>query len=83
MLHIESGHSVTKDVQQVPGKFVRFVDEKNRTAFEVTVGVDGKSIEVRAVDAFIVDDTLYDKRLCVYPEAANAVNISVRLFPNT
>lgn len=76
-LHIESGHPITKDVQVLPINGVRFVTDDNRTMFEVHIGRDGKSIEVRGVDATRVDDLLYGSSLAACPNAANSLTIRV------
>jgi hypothetical protein len=77
MLHIETGHPVTRDAQRLEAKGVRFVTEDGRTMFEVHTGKDGTSIEVRGVDATFVEDVLYDSRLAACPNASNSLTIRV------
>ena len=72
-LKIESGHPVRADVQPVAGTRVRFVTDDGRTMFEVCVGRDGRSIELRAVDTTTHGDELYDIWLLVQPVSANTV----------
>ena len=74
-LHIETGHYSTKDVQTLPANSVRFVTDNGKTMFEVHIGQDGQSIEVRAVVFVKVDDTLYGSRLAVCPNASNSITV--------
>ena len=74
-LHIESGHPVTADVEQVAGNSVRFVTEDGRTMFEVRAGDDGRSIEVRAVEVTKHGGVIYDGMLLIEPRSANGVNL--------
>jgi hypothetical protein len=76
-LHIETGHPITNDIQVLPVKGVRFVTDDNRTMFEVHIGQDGRSIEVRGVDVTKVGDMLYGSSLAACPEAANSLMICV------
>lgn len=75
MLKMRVGHRLLKDVQDVPGKSISFYAEDGRTMFEVTVGSDGRSIEVRGVDNCIVDGVLHSNFFHVVPRAANSVTI--------
>jgi putative heme iron utilization protein len=77
MLHIETGHLITKDVERLDAKGVRFVAEDGRTMFEVHVGKDGASIEVRSVDVTRVGNVLYDSKLAACPNASNSLTIRV------
>jgi hypothetical protein len=77
MLHIETGHPLTRDVQRLEVKGVRFVTEDGRTMFEVHTGKDGTSIEVRSVDVTNVENVLYDSRLAACPNASNSLTICV------
>jgi hypothetical protein len=76
-LHVETGHPVTMDVQTLPVNGVRFVTDDGRTMFEVHVGKDSRSIEVRGVDVTKVGDVLYDKNLAACPNASNSLTIRV------
>jgi hypothetical protein len=78
-LHIETGHPVTKDIQVLPVKGVRFVTDDDRTLFEVSIGKDGRSIQIRGVDVTKVGDMLYSSSLAACPEAANS--LSIRTLP--
>ena len=77
MLHIETGHPITKDVQHLDAKGVKFVTEDGRTMFEVHAGKDGTSIEVRGVDVTRVENVLYDSKLAACPNASNSLTIRV------
>lgn len=72
-MKIETGHSVSKDVQLVDSDRVRFVAQDGRTMFEVVAGKDGRSIEIRGVDVCQVDGVLYSDAIELRPRAANTV----------
>jgi hypothetical protein len=77
-MHIETGHSITKDTQVLVGiKDVRFV-VGDHTMFEVSVGKDGKSIEIRSIEYVAIDGICYDRlKVSVQPVAANCVKMSL------
>ena len=79
-LKIQSGHPVTDDVQDVEGQFVRFMTEDGRAMFEVHAGKDGRSIEVRAIQATKVDGVIYDTILNICPKSSNAVDIFTQRY---
>ena len=74
-LHIETGHPLFNDVQILPSKYVRFVTPDGRAMFEVHIGQDGRSIEVRGVDFAKVGDMLYGINLAACPNASNSLTI--------
>ena len=74
-LHIETGHSVTGDIEVLPATGVRFVTDDGRTMFDVCVGRDGRSIEVRGVDVAVVGNVLYGAELAACPNASNSLTI--------
>ncbi len=74
-MKIETGHPLTNDVVELNAKYVRFVSDDGRAAFEVSIGDDGRSIEVRGVDTYKVDGKLYCERFVVRPRASNSVDI--------
>jgi hypothetical protein len=43
--------------------------------FEVFIGKDGRSIEVRGVDFVRVNNVLYGSSLAAYPNASNSLTI--------
>lgn len=79
-LHIESGHPYMADVKNVSGKFVRIVTEDDRTMFEVTIGKDGRSIEIRGVSMTKVDGAIYTEQLSIQPNSSNSVTIRPVLY---
>lgn len=79
-MKIETGHSVTKDVQLVDSDRVRFVAEDGRTMFEVVAGKDGRSIEVRGVEACRVGGVMYSNAFDVRPQVTNQVTIRAREY---
>lgn len=54
---------------------VYFRTEDGRAMFEVRAGKDGRSIEVRGVEACKVDGKLYREQLSIEPVASNAITI--------
>ena len=62
-LSIETGHPLTKDVQRIDGKSVRFVDK------------DGRTIEVRGVESSKHAGVIYDNTLSILPKSGNVVHI--------
>jgi hypothetical protein len=82
-LHIETGHPVTRDTNKVEGNRVRIVSEDGRTMFEIVLGRDGRSVEVRAVEPTKHDGKIYDTCLRVCPDASNAVTIRTALYEGT
>lgn len=79
-MKIETGHSVSKDVQAVNSDRVRFVAEDGRTMFEVVACKDGRSIEVRGVEACRVSGVLYSDAIEVRPQASNMVTVRAREY---
>lgn len=76
-MRIETGHPITGDVAEVAGRCVRFVGEDGQTMFEVSVGKDGKSLEVRSVENAKVAGVLHGTILHVIPNASNSVTVAV------
>lgn len=77
-MHIETGHPIQNNAQVLEGvRDVRFT-VGDRTMFEVSIGRDGKSIEIRSVDYVKIDSVAYDRlEMSVKPVAANCVNVSL------
>lgn len=73
-MHIETGHPVTADRAVVDASRVRFLID-DRCMFEVSIGDDGRSIEVRAVEMVKVDGRVYAAKLAVEPNVSNSVTI--------
>jgi hypothetical protein len=64
-LHIETGHRITDNVDILAAKGVRFVTDDGRTRFEVRIGQDGRSIEIKSVRLSLV----------ACPNASNSLTI--------
>lgn len=79
-LHIESGHVYNADVCEIKGSTVRFVTEDDRTMFEIRLGKDGRSIEIRGVEATKVDGRIYVEQLSIQPNSSNSVTIRPVLY---
>ena len=79
-LHIETGHPITNDVDILAAKGVRFVTDDGRTMFDVHIGQDGRSIEIRGVDVTKVEDLIYDSSLVACPNASNSLTIRTLLY---
>lgn len=79
-MRIELGHPVEANVVALKDKTVRFVTDDGRTMFEVSCGKDGKSIEVRGVEAYKVKEKLYASTIDVRPNVANSVTIMSRAY---
>jgi len=74
---IETGHELLKNVAPVNSDTVRFVADDGRTIFEVSIGKDGRSLDVRAVDNCVIGGELYAARLVVAPHASNSASVRV------
>lgn len=79
-MKIATGHRVTKDQLIHEFDTVRFLAEDGRCMFQVSIGDDGKSIEVMGVDSYKADDQLFDSTLAVEPRAANLIHIRTKLY---
>jgi len=79
-LHIETGHPITDDVDILAAKSVRFVTDNGRTMFEVHIGQDGRSIDIRGVDVTKVEDLIYSSSLVACPNASNSLTIRTLLY---
>ena len=79
-LHIETGHPLTNDVDILAAKTVRFVTDNGKTMFEVHIGQDGRSIEIRGVEVTKVEDLIYSSSLVACPNASNSLTIRTLLY---
>ena len=70
------------EAQDLEDNTVSVVAEDGRTMFEIILGKDGHSIEVRSFAACKVGGILYDSRLLVQPESVSAVVIQARPYDN-
>ena len=79
-MHIETGHALRGNIEKIESNSVRFVAEDGLTMFEVSVGDDGRSIEVRGVDSCKVDGVMYAGSIDVRPKVANCVDVCARRY---
>lgn len=63
---------------EIEGHLVRILAEDGRDMFEVRLGEDGHSIEVRGVTCCKVGGVLYREHLVIEPRSANVVIISAK-----
>lgn len=75
-MKIVTSDSLEATRQVIEGTSVRFVAEDGRDAFEVSIGRDGRSIEVRGISSYRVDGVLYREKLEICAEASNSITIS-------
>lgn len=69
-----------KDGQALDARFIRFVTDDGREAFEVRPGKDGRSVEIRGIDTFFVNHVAYGAALTVAPEVSNFVIVQAREY---
>lgn len=74
-MKIATGHPVTADEAVHDFKEVRFLTDDGRAIFEVRIGEDGRSIEVRGVDSYKFDGVIYSEHIEIRPRYANGVEI--------
>ncbi len=79
-MKIISGSEFLKTATPVKGDEVRFIAEDGQEMFQVRIGDDGRSIEIRAVDCCKVGKILYSHRLTVSPNVANQNTVSVHPY---
>ena len=70
------------EAKDLEDDIVSVVAEDGRTMFEVTLGKDGHSIEIRSYAACKVGGVLYDSRMLIQPESVSAVVIQARPYDN-
>lgn len=59
---------------------VRLVAEDGHVAFEIMIGADGRSVEVRGVDSFTVNHVLYSNALEIRASGSNKVTIRAQAY---
>ena len=77
---METGHPVSADVAQVAGDRIRFVNQDGRCLFEIRIGRDQASIEVRAVDTHKVGDVIHDGVLFIHPISSDLITLSTPAY---
>lgn len=74
-MKIATRHPVSADQVIHDFKEVRFLAEDGQAMFEVRIGADGRSIEVRGVEVYKHGDAIYTEVLEIRPRYANTVEI--------
>ena len=64
----------------INGKRVLFQTDDGDTIFEVTVGNDGRSIKVLAVDHYRLKRVLYSNQLQIEPSVSNSIVIRTTAY---
>lgn len=79
-MKIATGHTITKN--QVDHDFtqVRFLCDDGSPVFEVSIGVDGRSIEVRGVGSYSHGGYVYVEPLEISPIYSNVIEIRTRKY---
>ena len=81
-MKLVTGGHYGMEAKDLEDNTVSVVAEDGRTMFEIILGKDGHSIEVRSFAACKVGGILYDSRLLVQPESVSAVVIQARPYDN-
>lgn len=80
-MKIEIGGFPGKEEEQVlTTDRVRFVAEDGRDMFEVKIGDDGISIEVRGINSTRVEGVLYREQFNIQPNSSNCVTIRAKKY---
>ncbi len=80
-LRIQTGMRLLGNVKSVEGNNIDYVDEDGQVAFSVTIGKDGRSLEIYSAGDYQIEGTHYGCQLQVEPRSAN--RITVRTTPNS
>lgn len=83
MMKIATGHPVSDDEIIHDFKEVRFLTDDGKPVFEVSIGEDGRSIEVRGVNTYTFDGSIYTEALEIRPRYTNSVEIRTVLYART
>lgn len=79
-MKIAIGGSFGEPNQDLDTERVRFVAPDGRDMFEVSVGKDGFSIEVRGIASTRVDGVLYREQFDIEPNCSNCVTIRAKKY---
>ena len=79
-MKISTGHPVSNDEVVHDFTCVRFLTDEGRPIFEVRVGEDGRSIDVRGIDCCRVDGVMYSEALEISPRYSNGVEIRTKKY---
>lgn len=63
------------NVTPINGRNIDFVGDDGRVAFSITVGADGKSLEIYTADCMI-DGEFHNSQIQVTPRCANRIMVS-------
>ncbi len=74
-MKIATGHTVTNDQVVHDFKEVRFLNDAGEPMFEVRIGQDGRSIEVRGINTHSMNGKIYTETLEIRPRYANLVEV--------
>lgn len=79
-MQIKSSQPFMFDAEPIDANGVHFTADDGRVMFSVDIGKDGRSIQIRGVDACMVGGVLYSSYLEVLPEVANTITVRTRLY---
>ena len=79
-MKIQSGRIYSKNVVLHDFDGVSFVTDDGREMFEVTIGKDQRSIDVRGIEVCKVDGKLYSQTLVIEPHVSNSITIRTKLY---
>lgn len=72
--------SFGEPAQELDTDRIKFIAEDGRQMFEVVIGKDGVSFEVRGTSTCKVNGELYCERLSVEPNSSNAITIRAKKY---
>lgn len=70
-----SGSRITRNETFYDVRHMRIVAQDGHTMFEISLGKDERSVEVRGVEVCKIDGILYSERLRIEPRVSNDVVI--------
>ena len=79
-MKIRTGMRLMDDLVDVPGDRVVFVTDDGDEMFEVRIGKNGKSIDIRGIDDCRVNGEIYSCALDIKPHVSNSITIAVRPY---
>lgn len=79
-MKIAIGGSFGEEYQDLTTDRVRFVAPDGRDMFEVKIGDDGISIEVRGITSTRIDGVLYREQFNIEPHCSNCVTIRAKKY---
>ncbi len=80
-MKIQTGMKRKGDAKPIDGNRVDFITTADdRIMFSVSIGKDGRSLEIQACDTCMVDGVVYDTSILVKPNAANLITVSTKPY---